>query len=590
MKTVFAHHGVLSVAYKAVGVKPGFASERALRRPAQRRNHHYSIICQSRPRPLVDVNPGFTEPAFAGRADCAAASEGHAMRRRRAWMAIVVFPLGALGCAQVAPRPEYLEVERNLHAAAHHLDPESITTDDPMAATLGAAPAPEGLEGPRPVDDYIRRALEENRGVQAARANLVAMRERIPQVTALDDPIAQNLIWPFPMNGPQYSLMGYNPYELTITQLFPWFGTLRLRGEAAGQEVKVALMELASAQLEVVADVKLAYYNLYFNQRAERILTENRKLASDFVEIARVRYQTGETTQQDVLRAENAVTDVDAELATTRQGVAEARAALARRLHVSPEMELSALDEIPFADIPAQVEGLYQLALAARPELKGQLAAVARDVREVELARKRYYPNLDLGVTYMTMSRANAISPIADGRDMVAFNIGFNLPVYRAKLAAGVREAEARAVADMRRYEYLRDQTLEEVKSLMAEAKARREVADLFRSGYLPRGRQALEVAANDYRTGNRDFVTLITAWRELLQIELQLARFETELGQALARLERVVGGQLNEHPPGPDAFSTPIQPPPPPPADDPGPFEPVEELPAEAEVARRPG
>jgi len=505
--------------------------------------------------------------------------------RRWSWLAIVVFPLGALGCAQVAPRPDYLEVERNVHAASHHPGAEPIAADDPMAATLGEAPAPEGLDGPRPVDDYIRRALAENRGVQAARANVMAMRERIPQVTALEDPVAQNLIWPFPMNGPQYSLMGYNPYELSVSQLFPWFGTLRLRGEAAEQDAKVALMELASAQLEVVADVKLAYYNLYFNQRAERILTENRKLASDFVEIARVRYQTGETSQQDVLRAENAVTDVDAELATTRQGVAEARAALARRLHVSPEMELRALDEVSFADVPARVEGLYKLAIAARPELKGQLAAVSRDVREVELARKRYYPNLDLGVTYMTMTQSGAMSPIADGRDMVAFNIGFNLPIYRAKLAAGVREAEARAVADMKRYEYLRDQTLEEVKSLMAEAKARREVADLFRSGYLPRGRQALEVAANDYRTGSRDFVTLITAWRELLQIELQLARFETELGQALARLERVVGGQLNQHPPAPDAFSMPVQPPSPPPADEPGPFEPADKLPDPAPI-----
>jgi len=520
------------------------------------------------------------------------AREGIAMMRGWDWLAIMVLPLGVAGCAQVAPRPEYLEVERSLHAATHHEDSGPIASDDPMAATLGAAPESAGLDGPRPVGDFIHRALEENRGVQAARANVLALRERVPQVTALEDPIVQNLIWPFPMNGPQYSLMGYNPYQLVITQLFPWFGTLRLRGEAAEQEARVALMELGAAQLEVIADVKQAYYNLYFNQRAERILTENRKLASDFVEIARVRYQTGETSQQDVLRAQNAVTDVDAELTTARQGVAEARAALARRLHVSPEMELTALEEISFGDVPAQIDWLYQLAITARPELKGQLAAVARDMREVELARKKYYPNLDLGVTYMDMSRSGAMSPMADGRDMVGFNIGFNLPIYRAKLAAGVREAEARAVADMKQYEYLRDQTLEEIKSLMAEAKARREVADLFRSGYLPRGRQALEVAANDYRTGNRDFVSLITAWRELLQIELQLARFETELGQALARLERVVGGQLNEHLPEPGAIparipnpTPPDQPPSPPPADEPGPFDPADELPPEAKA-----
>lgn len=492
--------------------------------------------------------------------------------------------LAAAGCAQVAPLPAYVEVERNIHAAAHR-PPGSIHPGDPAALALDPAPVPAGLTGEQPVDIYIRRALDENRDVQAARFNVLAMKERIPQVTALDDPMVQNTIWPFPSNAPQYSLMGYNPYQMMITQQFPWFGTLRLRGEAAEQEVKVALMELAAAQLQVVAEVKRAYYNLYFNQRAEQILSENRKRAEGILEIARVRLVTGSTTQQDVLRAENVVTDVDSEIVTARQGIAEARAGLARQLHVSPEADLRALPSLPIAEVPAQVERLYRLAVAARPELQGRLAAIARDTREVELARKKYYPNIDLGLNYMLMTREDNPSPTADGRDNIGLMVGFNLPIYRGKLDAGVREAEARAVADARRYDALRDETYEEVKALLAEAKARRDVIDLFRSGYLPRSRQALELAASDYRTGNQDFVTLITAWRELLQVELQIARFESELGRALAQLERVVGCQLNEHPPDPASAPIPPDQPPPPPAAGGSPFAPEAEEPSTEET-----
>ena len=113
------------------------------------------------------------------------------------------------------------------------------------------------------------------------------MQSRIPQVTALDDPVVSNTIYPIPSVAPQYSLMGYNPYNLMLAQQFPWFGTLRLRGEAAEQDVKVALAELAAAELDAVAAVKRAYYDLYFNERAEAILAENRKLAADFVAIAK---------------------------------------------------------------------------------------------------------------------------------------------------------------------------------------------------------------------------------------------------------------------------------------------------------------
>src|SRR5262245_20087637 len=279
--------------------------------------------------------------------------------------------LGVAGCAQMAPLPEYPEVARDLRAAAHR-PPGSIRPDEPMAAALDPAPSPPELLGPQPVDVYIRRALAENRTVQAARYNVLALKARIPQVTALDDPVVSNTIYPIPAVAPQYSLMGYNPYNLMIAQQFPWCGTLRLRGEAAAEDVKVALAELCAAELDAVATVKRAYYDLYFNERAEQVLTENRKLAVDFVELAKARVETG-GSQQDYLRAEVGINDLDRELIRVRQGRTEARADLAQQLHIHPESELRTVAGIPMATVPDEVDRLYRLAVAARPELRGRL-------------------------------------------------------------------------------------------------------------------------------------------------------------------------------------------------------------------------
>ena len=462
--------------------------------------------------------------------------------------------LGAAGCVQPTPVPEYAEVARNLHYAAHR-PPESIHPDEPDATALDPAPTPPELTGPQPVDAYIRRALAENRTVQAARFNVLALKARIPQVTALDDPVVSNTIYPIPSVAPQYSLMGYNPYNLMLAQQFPWFGTLRLRGEAAAEDVKVALAELCAAQLDVVANVKRPYYDLFFNERAEKILLDNRKLATDFITIAKPRYATGNTGQQDVLRAEVVVTDLDRELVRIRQGLATARADLAQQLHVHPESELRTLPTISVATVPDEIDRLYRLAVAARPELKGRLAAIARDERAVELARKRYYPNVTLGLSYMDMEKTNAVTPrTASGFPNVGLFVGFNLPVYRQKLEAGVCEAEARAVADAKLYDAERDATYREVKDLLTQARTQRDILELFRASILPKSTQALEAATSDYQAGNVDYVTLITAWREVLQIQLQIAQVEAELGKALASLERAVGVQLNAHPPIPSS------------------------------------
>ena len=220
-------------------------------------------------------------------------------------------------------------------------------------------------------------------------------------------------------------------------------------------------------------------------------MRENRDLATDIVEIARVRYQNGGSSQQDVL-AQVAVSELDHKASwTSAGGSPRRRAELARQLHVSPEADLQAVPEPPTRDVPARVERLYRVAAAVRPDLQGRLAAVARDEREVELARKRYYPNVQLGVGYMLMTRRDAMDPLADGSDNVGFTVGFNLPIYRKKLDAAVCEAQARALADARQYDFDRDQTFGEIKELHAEALALRETIDLLKDSILPKSEQA---------------------------------------------------------------------------------------------------
>ena len=494
------------------------------------------------------------------------------MKRRGPLTVFMALSFWVTGCAHVGGLPEYVEVERDLHVAAHR-PPDSVHPDEPPAAALEPAPVPSELLGAQSVDVYIRRALAENRIVQAASYNVLALRALIPQVTSLDDPVISNTIYPIPSVAPQYSIMGYNPYNLLLAQQFPWFGTLRLRGQAAAQDAKVALYELCAAQLDVVATVKRAYFDLAFNERSERILLDNRRLAEDYLEITKARYETTNVGLQDVLQAEVIIRDLDRELVRVRQGVAAARADLAQQLHVSPDSDLRTVPDMPLSDVPEQVDRLYRLAVAARPEIQGRLAAIARDERAVELARQRYYPNVTVGLSYMDMSRGNAVSPTASGSPNVGLFVGFNLPVYRRKLDAGVVEAQARALADAKLYDAERDSAYREVKDLFTQAQAQRSILGYFRIDILPRATQALETTTSGYETRTVDFPTLITAWREVLQIQLQIAQVETELGKALASLERAVGAQINANPPANAAVpeAAPIPPP-----ESSGPFRPA--------------
>lgn len=470
--------------------------------------------------------------------------------------------LGVLGCVNLrqdaAPRtspPPEAKRDPSVSPATYEAMEKVAPTQTPSAASSEAALVVPDLVGPQPLDVLVRRALEENRTVRAAQFNVLALKHRIPQVTALDDPIVSNTIFPIPSVAPQYVLMGYMPYAALLAQQFPWCGTLRLRGQAAEDDVKIALYELAAAQLDVVANVKRAYFDLHFNEHAEALLKENRALAEDFLKVARDRYRGSTATQVDVLRAEVAISDINRELENTSQAVNEARAELARLLHISPETPLKTTLELSVGSVPQEVERLYQLVCASRPELQGRLAAIARDEKAIELARKKYYPNLTVGLVYQDMEKTNAETPrTASGQPNVGLFVGFNLPIYHKKLAAGVQEAQARATADGQLLEAERDQAHREIKDFFVQARAQQNVLSLLQRNNLPTAKQVLELTAGDYTAGNAgvDFLSLFSAWRELLQVEIQIAQIEAELGKTLASLERAVGTQLNEHPPDP--------------------------------------
>ena len=473
--------------------------------------------------------------------------------RRRSTTAAALIFLGLEGCATVEHSAD------RARESARSPSPRALVDDGVQPAS---GPGAETLEtvstipGGLSLDDLIRWALERNPTVRAARFNVAALQHRLPQVTSLDDPVLSNSVFPIPSVAPQYSLMGYMPYSALLAQQFPWFGTLRVRGEAAAEDVRVGLFELAAAELDVVAGVKAAYHDLRFNEQALALLKENRKLSEDFLEVAKVRYQTATASQADVLRAEAAAADVDRELEAANQAVEEARSELARLVHADPEAPISIAPGAPIEAVPEQLDRLVQLATVGRPELQGRLAAIARDQKAVELARKKFYPDLTLGAIYEGMDRKNATTPdTAMGMPNIGFFVGFNVPIYRNRIRAGVHEAVARANADAQLYEAERDQAHREVKDALISARTQRNVLGLLRRVNLPAVDRIFELTRSEYQADKPgvDYLTLLTAWRDRLQVELQVAQVEAELGKSLARLERAVGRRLNEDPPSPE-------------------------------------
>ncbi len=444
----------------------------------------------------------------------------------------VLIGLAALvvGCktAHQVRDPEFARVSSAVHQAWHAAEPTEAAIDPVVAS----------LEGPHSVEEYIQFALGQNPEIQAARKRLEAFGHQVPVAASLPDPMLNVTVQPQPLQ----TAAGQQDLVLSANQKVLWFGKLDTRASQAEAQTNVARAQLAAAELATIAKVKRAYYELYYVQQAISVTEEEQKLLGEIRDVANTRYKTGQTSQQDVLRAELEISNVENELIQLRQQLESGQAKLARLLHVAPQTRVLAQDRLSPEQVPQGVELLQRQAVAARPELHAQLAAIERDREAVELARLEYKPDVTFGLSWIDVSRGG-LSPIANGRDALLLSAGVNLPIYRKRLDSAVRSTEAAAVSSAREYDSLRDGTLEEVTDLFAQVKSQRDMLTLFEEDILPKARQTLEVSSRAYNVGEVDFLQLLDNWRQLLRYNVTYRRLEASLRQTMAELERVVGG-----------------------------------------------
>ncbi len=447
----------------------------------------------------------------------------------------LITPSLVTGCATPpAPEPRAAMTEHQVQLA-------SARVETGVPVTLPEEPF---LDGPQDVDFFVQIALERNPEILAAQRGVAAQANVIPQVTALDDPIVTDTFQPIDRHSVQ-TAAGRGPNTLTVTQKLPWLSKLRVRGEVAEQDAKIALTRLAQSQLKVIEDVKLAYYELAYNQAAIEIIESDRDLLEQLLQIAEARYRTGAASQQDVLVAQVELDRLEDSLITLRRQLEQAQADLAKVVHTSPDANLLAEIDRVLPPVPQQIDALYDAAVRCRPELQERLHAIIRDERKEELAKLNYYPDFNVGLGWQAITNDSAISPVTTGNDNVSFMIGLNVPIWRDKLDAGVRESQNRMLESARRYDASRDDTMRMVRRLVVQAEATEQQIDLFGDRIIPKTEQALQVSAADYRVNKVDFQQILDNWSDLLMFHLQVTRFEANLNQTLASLERVVGCQL---------------------------------------------
>jgi outer membrane protein TolC len=401
-------------------------------------------------------------------------------------------------------------------------------------AVLLLVPSSQG-EASEQLTVLIGQALERNPRVLAAESAWKAAQARITTARAWPDP---RLGIRFERNpGAVYSLGEARMRMFSISQTIPFPGKLGLRRKMFTRDADRTAWEYQAIRQEIIAQVKEAYYDLFVLQRSVRLLQEQIDLVRAFERTAQVKYSVGQASQHDVLRAQVELALLAEDLNTLEQeDIITAAARLNTLLDHPPERQIELPEDIdlPVMDVPG--ERLEAMALKNRPSLGAGEEMVARAEAGHALAKRAYLP--DLTVTAMEQRMETAVGEEATR----GLRFSLNLPLWFWGKRAEVAEKRALWRGAQLSYRDLKNQVLFEVRQALAEYQAAERRAELFETTIVPLAEQSLKAAGVAYENREIDFLSLISAERNLRQAKLKHYQALGKRGKGLARLEQAVG------------------------------------------------
>lgn len=389
------------------------------------------------------------------------------------------------------------------------------------------------------LQELIAEALANNPSIQSAERRVSALRARIPQVKTLPDPMV-SLGWmgdvaPFKVQKGDPS----SSRTISAAQEFPYPGKLKLRGQIVDRAAEASRWESEFVRRRVVADVKAAYYDYYYFDKAIEITLKNKDLLEKLAEIASVRYKVGQGIQQDILKAQVEVSRLEQRLTVLEQQKKTAQVRLNTLLYRQPEEPLGKPEPFDKAVFAYSIEELYQKAMDNDPELQRNERIIEQNQFAVNLAQKEYKPNFSVGFQYQNRPAMP---------EMYGAMVSLNIPVfYKTKQREGVREATEELISSQRGRDARKTTLFFELKEQYLAAKAADQLAALYSRSVVPQSTLALESSLASYQTGRVDFLTILSNFLTVLDYEIEYYREFANYQMALARMEPLVGVELTK-------------------------------------------
>ncbi|MBZ8140479.1 RND transporter [Rubrivivax gelatinosus] len=452
---------------------------------------------------------------------------------------VLAAALAAAGCASPGELPER----------------HTLATPAAAGATDTATPWPAerwwaGF-GDTTLDALVERALAGQPSLQVAAARLrqadaavgIASAARLPQVQGTADlsrqRFTENGMVPAPLAG---SIAWNNSAQIGASWELDLFGRERNTIAAALGQSRAAAAELQAARVLLAANVVAGYVNLGRLVESREVARQSLAQREQILELVRQRIAAGLDTSVELRQAEGLIAQSRVDLEALDEASARARHALAELSGQGPnalEGLSPALAPLHSTPLPA---GLPADLMGRRADLVAQRWRVEAALREVDVARAQFYPNVSL-TAFVGLSSLGLDEFVKAGSRTFGAGPALSLPIFeggRLRANLGARAAEVDAAIEGYNGALLRAlrEVADEVAGLQSLERQQRAQAEAGAAADA-----AFTLALQRFQAGLGNFLTVLSAQTNVLAQSRAATELKARHLASEVALARALGG-----------------------------------------------
>lgn len=400
------------------------------------------------------------------------------------------------------------------------------------------AHAEEPVQGKLDLAAATREALSNNPSIASAWRKWNAMRARIKQEKAWEDPKVS-----YDTTAARFVEMAPNTMAdqtLMLEQMIPISGKNLSRGRAATAEAVMAFEEFRRRQLDVASKLRGAYFQL-LNARAKLALNgQNAVSLQQIANAMREKYQVGTEMAPEVLKADIEAAKIEEERRDLERVQTEAQTRLNVLMNRPASSPIGEIGNARLAYPQATEKELASILLDSRPEVRMARAKIDAEKAQLQLAKRDWIPDPAINLNAQRYNDASqTVSQLGTG---ISFSIPWANP---GKYSEAVREADENVRAADADLQSIKAESLGMLRDQLKKIETALHHYELYSGKILTQAKQVFDTTQLNYESGKASFADWISAQRSLRDVQAMVNEMLTDYQTAIAELEAIVGKEL---------------------------------------------